>query len=85
MVAGEARGHEGLVHPVAGNGVDRSGGVADDERTVAGEEGLRPAHGQPVPADLGQLARLEAVLLAEHAQVLAQPRDPRSPSRRRRR
>ena len=71
---GEPRRDEALVHPVARDGVDQPGRVADEERPLARDPRAGPAQRQPVAAQLLELVRVEPVRLADAAEVLAELR-----------
>jgi hypothetical protein len=70
----ELRAQEPLEHPVAREGVDEPGGVADHGRVPLDEHGLLRAHRQPVPAQVGGRGGVDTVGLAHPLQLLAQPR-----------
>src|SRR5207244_1745745 len=70
----ELSGEEGLVHAVAGEWIDEPGGVADHRSRAAREAGRRAAHRQAVAARPGRRVDVDAVLVAEAAQVHPQTR-----------
>jgi hypothetical protein len=74
------RAEEALEHPVSRDGVDQSGGVADDERASACERGPSGTEREPVPADLLEVGGSDPVSLAEVAQVLPERRAFPSPA-----
>ena len=71
-VGHEPGGEEGLVHAVARERVDEPGRVADHGGGAARETARRPAHRQAVAARAGRSGGIDAVLVAQPAQVLAQ-------------
>src|SRR5919204_2884261 len=73
-VRGEARADRRLVDPVSRQRVDQPGRVADQQRAAGDDAVVGPAHRQPVAAQVGQLALVDAVEAAEAAQLLAKAR-----------
>jgi hypothetical protein len=67
----ELRAHERLVDPVARDGIEHPGGVADDEGAAAREPRLRTSHRQAVSAQVRQLVDADAVVVAKDLEVFA--------------
>src|SRR6185436_6212114 len=74
VFGGEPRRDERLVDAVARDGVERTRRVADDKSAAARQHIARPPHRQAVAANVGEVAELEAVVLAEDLQVAPEVR-----------
>ena len=72
--AREARGDEALLHPVARDGVDEAGRVADEERAIRGDARPGPAEREPVAAHALELVDRDAVPGAHARKVFAEAR-----------
>ena len=70
----ELRGEKGLVHTVARERVDEPGGVPDHRGCSACEAARRAAHRQAVAARSARRVDVDAVLVAQAAQMLPQAR-----------
>src|SRR5205085_12278258 len=77
---GEPRADERLVHPVAGQRIDETGRIADEDRPALDRGVAGPPERQAMPAQLPHACLGDSELAAVAAQVLAEARTLRLPA-----
>src|SRR5215213_9731258 len=76
----EPRRHEGLVHPVSRQRVDKPRRVADEQGALCRGPGSRPTHRETKAADAFEPFLRDAVLTADAREVCSQARAPPLPT-----